>query len=89
MRPLLRYDVAGGDREDHDMTVPNTDDPRVTTVKQEILRALSALPDDAGYEEAFEILHVLHKIHLGLQQLDAGMGVSHEEVVARMAKWLT
>jgi hypothetical protein len=70
------------------MTIPNADDPRVQTVKQEILRAFATLPDDAGYEEAFETLHVLYKIHLGVRQLDAGMAIPHEEVVARMAKWL-
>ena len=60
----------------------------MTTVKQDILRALSALPDDAGYEEAFDTLYVMYKIRLGMQQLDAGMGIPHEEVVARMVKWL-
>jgi hypothetical protein len=70
------------------MTVPNTGDSRVVTVKEEILRAIARLPDDAGYDDAFETLYVLYKIHIGRQQLDQGLTIPHEEVVARMEKWL-
>lgn len=55
-------------------------------VKQEMPRAISALADDAGYDEVFETLYVLYKIHVGMQQLEAGIGIPHEEVVRRMAK---
>lgn len=70
------------------MTVPSANDPRLMTVKQEIMRAITALPDDAGYDEAFAVLHVLYKIHVGVSQAEAGLSVAHDEVIGRMAKWL-
>jgi predicted transcriptional regulator len=57
------------------------------TTKEAIVKAMQELPDDAGYEEAIERLYVLYKIERGLEQLDAGQSVSHEEAVRRLAKW--
>lgn len=70
------------------MTARRTDDPPILSVKQEILRAITALPDDAGYDDVFDVLHVLYKIHVGVSQAEAGPGIPHGEVIERMAKWL-
>jgi predicted transcriptional regulator len=41
-------------------------------------------PADASFEEAMERLHFLAKIERGLAELDAGKGIPHSEVEARL-----
>jgi predicted transcriptional regulator len=57
-------------------------------VKQQMLKALEELPDDAGIEEALDRLYLLYKVERGLRQADRGELLSQEEVRERMAKWL-
>jgi len=56
--------------------------------KQQILRAIEELPEDANVEDALDRLYLLYKIERGLSQADRGELVSPEEVRQRMAKWL-
>ncbi len=56
--------------------------------KAQIVEAMRALPDDAGTEQTIERMYVLYKIQRGLDQLAAGQGISHDEAMRRMAKWL-
>ena len=56
--------------------------------KQQILKAIEELPDDATVEDAIDRLYLLYKIERGLRQADNGEVVSQEEARQRMAKWL-
>jgi predicted transcriptional regulator len=56
--------------------------------KQQILKAIDDLPDDAGVEHALDRLHLLYKVQRGLRQADRGELISQQEVRQRMAKWL-
>ena len=56
--------------------------------KQQILKAIEELPDDAGVEEAIDRLYLLYKIERGLRQADHGELISQEEARQRMARWL-
>jgi predicted transcriptional regulator len=56
--------------------------------KQQMLKAIEDLPDDAGVEEALDQLYLLYKVERGLRQADRGELLSQEEVRERMAKWL-
>lgn len=56
--------------------------------KQQILKAMEDLPEDAGVADALDRLYLLYKVERGLRQADRGELLSHEEVRARMAKWL-
>lgn len=51
--------------------------------KEQILEALQTLPADATVEDAIERLVFMAKVEEGLAQLDAGQGLSHEEVKRR------
>ena len=51
-----------------------------TITKQDIVRAVSDLPDDATLDDAFERLFVLHKIEQGLKDAEAGKTMTQEEV---------
>jgi predicted transcriptional regulator len=55
--------------------------------KQEILKALETLPDDASIEDAIDRLVYMYKIEQGIKDADAGRKVSQEEVRERMAQW--
>lgn len=56
--------------------------------KQQILKAIEELPDDASVEDAMERLYLLYKIERGLKQPDNGELLTREEARQRMAKWL-
>jgi predicted transcriptional regulator len=56
--------------------------------KQQMLKAIEELPDDANIEDALERLYLLYKIDRGIKQADAGELISQEEARQRMAKWL-
>lgn len=58
------------------------------STKQQILKAIEELPDDAGVEDALERLYLLYKIERGIQQADNGALVTQQEARQRMAKWL-
>ena len=58
--------------------------PVDTTVKQRAIEAIQALPDTATFDDAIERLCFLAKIEEGLQQLDEGKGIPHDEVKRRL-----
>ncbi|MBI4480602.1 MAG: hypothetical protein HY651_11315 [Acidobacteria bacterium] len=56
--------------------------------KQQMLKAIDELPDDASVEDALERLYLLYKIERGLRQAENGELLTQEEARQRMAKWL-
>ena len=56
--------------------------------KQQILKAIEDLPDDASVEDAIDRLYLLYKIEKGIRQADRGELLSQDEARQRMAKWL-
>ena len=56
--------------------------------KQQILKAIERLPDNASVEDALERLYLLYKIERGLRQADRGDLIGQEEARQRMARWL-
>lgn len=58
------------------------------SVKDQILKAIQDLPDDATVESAMERLYLIYKIDQGIEQADRGQVVSQEEVKRRMEQWL-
>lgn len=55
--------------------------------KQQILKAIEELPDDAGVEDALDRLYLLYKIERGLRQADRGELLSQAQVRERLSKW--
>ncbi len=58
------------------------------TTKELVRRALDNLPDDVTMPDVIERLYYLYSIQLGLEDLDAGRTIPHEEVKRQMEKWL-
>jgi len=56
--------------------------------KQDILKAIERLPDDASIEDALDRLYLLYKVERGLSQADRGELIGQDEARRRMAKWL-
>ena len=58
------------------------------TTKEQMLKAIQDLPDDATVEDAMEQLYLLHKVELGIADADAGKKVSQAEARRLMKRWL-
>ena len=56
------------------------------TTKELVRRALDNLPDDVTLPDVIDRLYYLYQIQLGLEDLDAGRTIPHEEVKRQMAK---
>jgi len=59
------------------------------TAKQEALDLIQKLPDETSLETILAELHFLLRIMKGLQQVERGEVVSHEEVKRSVAEWLS
>ena len=57
--------------------------------KELALEALSRLPDSCSFEEMAERLRFLASIQSGIDQLDQGNEVNHEEVKKKLASWVS
>lgn len=60
----------------------------IMIVKDQILKVIQELPQDATVEDAMERLYLLYKVERGIEQAEAGQKVTQEEAQKRMAKWL-
>ncbi|HSV12631.1 MAG TPA: hypothetical protein VLI90_00115 [Tepidisphaeraceae bacterium] len=58
-------------------------------VKEQVRALLEHLPDDCTVEDVQYRLYVLERIRRGLESIDRGEGIPHEEVKRRMAQWLS
>lgn len=56
--------------------------------KEQILKAIEELPEDAVIEDAIDRLYLLYKIERGIQQSEQGELISQEEARQRMSRWL-
>ena len=57
-----------------------------TTVKDKVLKAIADLPQEATLEDVMERLYFLYKIEKGLEQVEAGGAVRHEEATKRIKR---
>jgi len=60
----------------------------MATAKQEVLKVLDTLPEDASLEDIQYHLYVLQRIERGRQDVEAGRVIAQDEVERRMARWL-
>lgn len=57
------------------------------TSKRQIIEALEKLPDEANIEDAMDQLYLLYKIERGMQEIDRGEGIPHEELKKQVSGW--
>lgn len=58
------------------------------TAKEEVRNLLEKLPDEATFDDIEYQIYVLHEIREGMAETDRGELIDHDEVKARMTKWL-
>ena len=58
------------------------------SVKKKVIDLINELPEDAEYNDIFEAIYFQQKIEVGLQELEDGQRISHQEVRERFRKWL-
>ncbi len=54
--------------------------PLITDTKQQVIKLIETLPDNVSVDQIMEQLYFKIQIDAGLDELDRGMGVPHEEV---------
>jgi predicted transcriptional regulator len=58
------------------------------TEKEMVLKTVGELPDDCSIEEIADRIAFLAAVQKGLDQLDRGEGIPHEEIKRQLASWL-
>jgi len=59
------------------------------SAKEQVQQILEKLPENASLEDIQYHIYVRQKIEQGLEDVDAGRVLAHEEVQRRLTKWLT
>jgi predicted transcriptional regulator len=59
------------------------------TEKEMVLKTVRELPDDCSIDEIADRIEFLAAVQRGLDQLDRGEGIPHEEIKKQLASWLT
>ena len=57
------------------------------TVRREAIRLISALPDDADFEDIMYRLYVMKKVRLGQDAIKDGKAISSEQLRKEVANW--
>jgi predicted transcriptional regulator len=58
------------------------------SAKQAALAMIERLPEQATFADIIDELYFRQKVEKGLQQLDSGQGIPHEEAVRRLDRWV-
>jgi hypothetical protein len=56
--------------------------------KEQAIKAIQDLPQNATIEDAMEKLYLLYKIDRGIKQADEGNKISQDEAKKKMERWL-
>jgi len=59
------------------------------TEKEMVLKTVRELPDDCSIDEMADRIDFMAALQTGLDQLDRGEGIPHEEIKRQLASWLT
>ncbi|MCM3126996.1 MULTISPECIES: hypothetical protein [unclassified Paenibacillus] len=58
------------------------------SVKDEVIKLIQDLPDNVTVEDILYKLYARARIEEGINELDAGRGISHTEVMEKIKSWL-
>lgn len=57
-------------------------------VKQQVMKMIESLPDDITVDDIMAELYFRMQVDAGLNELDEGKGMTHEQAKERLSKWL-
>ncbi|MEO8211420.1 MAG: hypothetical protein ABI840_12750 [bacterium] len=63
-------------------------DMEKSKIKKSVIQLLNKLPEDSNYEDIIAEIYFKKQVEEGLEELDNGEYISHDEVIKRMSKWL-
>lgn len=58
------------------------------TAKEQALRTIADMPDDSTLEDIGYRLYVIETVQAGLDELDRGESLTHEEAGRELERWL-
>ena len=58
------------------------------SAKEAVIEMIKKLPDEVTVADIMDELYTRQKIDKGLEQLDAGQGIPHDEAVRRLDRWV-
>lgn len=58
------------------------------SVKDEVIKLIQELPENVTVEDILYKLYARAKIEEGINELDAGKGLSHSEAMEQLKTWL-
>ncbi|WP_068783343.1 hypothetical protein [Paenibacillus phocaensis] len=58
------------------------------SIKGKVIKLIQELPEDATMEDILYKLYVRAKIEEGLNELNEGQGIPHNEAMEKISKWL-
>jgi predicted transcriptional regulator len=57
------------------------------TAKQDAIEAIEQLPDNVALDEIVYRLYVINKVRQGMADVEAGRGISSEELAREIEQW--
>ena len=57
-------------------------------IKESVIDLLGRLPEETNYEDIIAEIYFKKQVEEGIEQLDNGQSLSHEEVKKRLERWL-
>lgn len=61
----------------------------MSTTKQEVIKMIRQMPEEVTVADIMAELYFRQKVNSGLEELDEGKGIPHEQVKERIRKWLS
>ena len=58
------------------------------TVKEKVLEAIAKMPDDSSLDDIGYKLYVLESVQKGLDELDRGDYLSHDQAREQLGRWV-
>ena len=59
----------------------------MSNLKDDVIAMIRDMPEDSSLDDIMAELYFRRKVEKGLEELDAGKGIPHEEVKERLKKW--
>jgi len=61
----------------------------MSALKESVVNMVKGLPENVTLDEIMAEIYFKTQVDAGLEELEKGKGLSHEEVQNRMSRWLT
>ena len=58
------------------------------TVKQQVLETIARMPDDSSLDDIGYELYVIETVQKGLEELDRGDYLTHEQAKEKLHRWV-